>query len=374
MSCGNDAETDAGEKLIAVDRAIGDFRRGLPVVITAAQGAIVAAAAELISDTMLARLRGLTASTLLLATTQSRARALNVLPSGYDIVLLPMRKWLDAVLARGIGDATTDLAQPLRGPLTRLKRAPSVAEGAAVGLAKAARLLPAAVLGELSVDDAQGWSAANNLLTVTASAIRDYDATAAQRLTRVVATHVPLTDAQASQIIAFRPADGGIEHLAIVVGEPARDKPVLTRLHSECFTGDLLASLKCDCGEQLRGAIAVMEAEGAGILLYLAQEGRGIGLINKLRAYRLQEDGFDTVDANLRLGFDADERIFQPAAEMLRQLGVKRVRLLTNNPDKVAGLSACGIEVSDRVAHSFPANSHNELYLDTKKTRSGHLL
>ena len=132
--------------------------------------------------------------------------------------------------------------------------------------------------------------------------------------------------------------------------------------------------MKCDCGEQLRGAIALMAEQGSGVLLYLAQEGRGIGLMNKLRAYSLQAEGFATIDANLRLGFDADERVFLPAAQMLGLLGFNEVRLLTNNPDKVEGLEACGITVSERVAHSFPANVHNDFYLRTKRDRSGHLL
>jgi GTP cyclohydrolase II len=146
------------------------------------------------------------------------------------------------------------------------------------------------------------------------------------------------------------------------------------RLHSECFTGDLLGSLRCDCGDQLRGAIAEIARAGSGVLLYLAQEGRGIGLVNKLRAYQLQDDGFDTVDANEQLGFDADERVYLPAAEMLRQLGFERVRLLTNNPEKVAAMTRCGIGVVERVPHVFPANGHNERYLRTKATRSGHWL
>jgi GTP cyclohydrolase II len=149
---------------------------------------------------------------------------------------------------------------------------------------------------------------------------------------------------------------------------------VLTRLHSECFTGDLLGSLRCDCGDQLRGAIGEIARGGGGVLLYLAQEGRGIGLVNKLRAYQLQDSGFDTVDANEQLGFDADERVYLPAAEMLRQLRFLRVRLLTNNPEKVAALNRCGIAVAERVPHVFPANGHNERYLRTKATRSGHLL
>jgi GTP cyclohydrolase II len=190
----------------------------------------------------------------------------------------------------------------------------------------------------------------------------------------VSSARVPLRGAEASRVIAFRPEDGGVEHLAIIIGDPDPDQPVLIRLHSECFTGDLLGSLKCDCGQQLQGAIEAIGKAGSGILLYLAQEGRGIGLINKLRAYHLQDDGFDTVEANERLGFDADERMFLPAAEMLRSLGFDRVRLMTNNPDKVASLARFGIEVVERVPHEFPSNAHNELYLATKARRSGHYL
>jgi GTP cyclohydrolase II len=148
---------------------------------------------------------------------------------------------------------------------------------------------------------------------------------------------------------------------------------VLARLHSECFTGDLLASLRCDCGDQLRGAIDKIAEAGSGVLVYLAQEGRGIGLVNKLRAYQLQDDGFDTIGANEQLGFDADERVYLPAAEILRDLGYSQVRLLTNNPEKVAALARCGITVVERVPHVFPANAHNEEYLRTKATRGGHL-
>ncbi|HKS88585.1 MAG TPA: GTP cyclohydrolase II, partial [Stellaceae bacterium] len=197
---------------------------------------------------------------------------------------------------------------------------------------------------------------------------------AAAGLTRVAEARVPLADAEDARLVAFRPGDGGSEHLAILIGAPDPEAPVLVRLHSSCFTGDVLSSLRCDCGEQLRGAIAAIAEAGGGALLYLAQEGRGIGLVNKLRAYQLQDAGFDTLDANEQLGFDADERVYLPAAEMLRQLGFRTVRLLTNNPDKVAALERYGIRVVERVPHVFPANGHNERYLRTKATRSGHLL
>jgi GTP cyclohydrolase II len=159
----------------------------------------------------------------------------------------------------------------------------------------------------------------------------------------------------------------------MVIGKPARE-PALVRLHSECLTGDVLGSLKCDCGPQLDRALEAIRASGWGILLYLRQEGRGIGLVNKLRAYSLQDQGFDTVDANIRLGFGDDERDFSVAARMLEQLSQRQVRLLTNNPRKVAGLEAAGIRVVAQVPLKTTANRHNEAYLDTKRLRSGHNL
>jgi GTP cyclohydrolase II len=238
---------------------------------------------------------------------------------------------------------------------------------AALALAKQARLLPA-VLVEAAPDPGADGDPAQ----ADADDVAAYRRAAAADLEPVADARVPLDGAEDTRIHAFRPRDGGPEHLAIVIGRPEPQAPVLTRLHSECFTGDLLGSLRCDCGDQLRGAIRTIAAAGGGVILYLAQEGRGIGLVNKLRAYRLQDAGADTLEANTALGFDADERVYLPAAEMLRQLGIARVRLLTNNPDKVAALADCGIAVAERVPHSFPSNNHNELYLDTKARRFGH--
>ena len=249
-------------------------------------------------------------------------------------------------------------------------------ESAAVALMKLARLLPSAVTAEISdpmADDLAAWTARYDFLLVDAGDIFQYDGIAARTLRAVSAARVPLPNAHNTRIIAYRPLDGGLEHLAIVIGDPASDEPALVRLHSECFTGDLLGSLRCDCGDQLQGAIKEITAAGAGVLIYLAQEGRGIGLVNKLRAYELQDRGFDTMDANEQLGFDADERVYLPAAQILHQLGFDRARLMTNNPDKVSALSNCGSAVEERVPHTYPSNKHNENYLLTKATRGGHV-
>ena len=266
-------------------------------------------------------------------------------------------------------DGATDLAtlsEPSVGP-------------AAVGarLTKLARLIPAAlvaVVPGLASDRLEAWAHQHAVLLVDRVAVDGYSANVAKRLSRAAAARVPLADAEDCEVIAFRPADGGTEHVVIRVGQVNTDQPVLVRLHSQCLTGDLLGSLRCDCGDQLRGAIRAIASAGGGILVYLAQEGRDIGLINKLKAYSLQDLGADTVDANTMLGFDDDERVYHPAAEMLRQLGVDRVRLMTNNPAKIEQLAACGIAVVERVPHAFQPNQHNQHYLRAKADRSGHLL
>jgi GTP cyclohydrolase II len=176
-----------------------------------------------------------------------------------------------------------------------------------------------------------------------------------------------------TQIVAFRASDDGQDHVALVVGAFG-GVPPLVRLHSECLTGDVFGSLKCDCGPQLKEALHIIGASGGGVLLYLRQEGRGIGLANKLRAYALQDRGLDTVDSNRRLGFSDDERDYGHAAAMLRALGIDEIRLLTNNPDKVAGLGTYGVKVVERVPHHMPANPHNADYLAAKRKKSGHLI
>jgi GTP cyclohydrolase II len=223
----------------------------------------------------------------------------------------------------------------------------------------------------VALKDGPAFAAQHDLTRLDAQAALT---TALSPLDPVISAKLPLDVSEAGRLHIFRPEDGGEEHYAVEIGTPDRAAPVLTRLHSACFTGDLLGSLKCDCGPQLRGAMAQMGAEGAGVLLYLNQEGRGIGLANKMRAYSLQDQGFDTVEANHRLGFADDERDFRIGAEILRKLGFSQVRLLTNNPAKVAKLESSGLTVAERVPLKVGENHHNAAYLATKAAKSGHLL
>ena len=365
--------------LLAVDRAVSELRRGRFVVVAGQGGAHLALAAEAVTPDTLARLGDVSRSAPTVAITARRARVLGLAETAGKIVAIDARR-LDAAAIRDIADPLSEnpLSEAVKAALrVTVKKSPAFdCETAAVALAKLARLLPAAVtaaIADPTATDLAQWAARHDLLLVDAGDIFQYDGTAARTLAAVGSARVPLIADQDTRIIAFRPADGGLEHLAIVIGDPPKGKPVLLRLHSECFTGDLLGSLRCDCGDQLQGAIKEIAAAGGGVLIYLAQEGRGIGLVNKLRAYELQDRGFDTMDANEQLGFDADERVYLPAARMLRHLGFDRVRLMTNNPDKVAALSTCGIAVEERVPHAFPSNEHNEGYLKTKAVRGGHV-
>ena len=302
----------------------------------------------------------------LLVLSHARARTLKIRLYTPDVVALPLDAGMTAERIRAIADPTADLATPLKGPFEPVREKLPEAFAASVKLAKLAGLLPAAVLRKAQRETRRR----GRFVCATSSPMKR---TAAASLKLVTRARVPLEGAEQTELVAFRAGDGAPENIAIVIDRPPTPGPVLARLHSECFTGDLLGSLKCDCGAQLRGAIETISKAGGGVLLYLAQEGRGIGLINKLRAYRLQDQGFDTIEANERLGFEADERLYAIAARMLELLGYKSVRLLTNNPDKVAASKAAGIEVAERVRHAFPGNEHNRAYLRTKAEKAGHL-
>ena len=361
-----------------VERAAAALRRGEPVLIDGTAGTIVALAGETIRGAQLGALRALGAPVHAVLT-HARAQTLKIrlYTEGVVALDLPENGAMDRL--RALIDPTADLANPLVGPYQALRVALPDAYAPGVKLAKLAGLLPALVASSISAAAAHELESRDRLERLADAAITAYDENAARSLKAVTQARVPLAGAEHSEIVAFRASDGGPEHLAILIGgrdgaPPAPPGPVLARLHSECFTGDLIGSLKCDCGDQLRGAIRAIAEGGGGVLLYLAQEGRGIGLMNKLRAYHLQDQGFDTIEANERLGFDADERLFLPAATMLQILGFTSVRLLTNNPDKVASLERYGIHVAERVAHAFPSNPYNADYLQTKKTKAGHVL
>lgn len=242
--------------------------------------------------------------------------------------------------------------KPLTAPL---------AAKATLKLARLAGILPAFFLGSEGDSEAE----------VSADDIDAYDDAA--HLAIATRARLPVSACETAEIIAFRSPDEPREHVALIVGKRDSSLPVI-RLHSECLTGDVLGSLKCDCGPQLHEALHRIADSRWGVLLYLRQEGRGIGLINKLRAYALQDQGFDTVDANVRLGFAIDARDFSVAARMLKLLGIEEVRLLTNNPKKVEGLEGAGIKVAERLPIILPANPHNEQYLATKRDRTGHQL
>lgn len=340
-----------------------DARGGVPVLL---QGSppLVVVPAETATTTGLAEFKAIARGAPMLLLAPSRAAAVLHQPVGPGVVA-----------ALGLGDDQLDpetlltLADPTRGrsPSMTVTTAPAGAE-AALTLAKMGRLLPAVVAAVADPTDCVG------ITSVRPADVVAFNEAMASTLRLVAQANVPLAEAADTRLVAFRPADGGMEHLAVLIGRPEEVEAPLVRIHSECFTGDLLGSLRCDCGPQLHHAICRMQAEGAGVLLYMAQEGRGIGLVSKLRAYALQDTGLDTLDANRALGWGADERSFGPAAAMLKALGVTRIRLLTNNPDKLAALAEHGIEVTARVSHAIAANGVNDSYLHTKATRFGHLL
>ena len=257
-----------------------------------------------------------------------------------------------------MADPGLDADRPPLGPLSPIALTDLIAATAALRLARLAGLLPALWIVE----------AAPGAVAVATEALAGTSAD----VSLVARARLPLEDMPETQIAAFRASDDGQDHVALIVGAFG-GAPPLVRLHSECLTGDVFGSLKCDCGPQLREALRLIGAAGGGVLLYLRQEGRGIGLANKLRAYALQDRGFDTVDANLRLGFADDERDYAHAAAILRALGIGEVRLLTNNPAKVDGLERAGIRVAERVGHHMPANPHNADYIATKRKKSGHI-
>ena len=342
-----------------VNQAVAALKIGRPVRIEA-EWPLTIVSVETTTSEILKLLDPAGTATLLISGHRAAALALANSREAADParpVLIGRSHWLDADAGRLLADPGRDVDRPPLGPLQPIGIANEESAGAALGLARAAGLLPALWLVE-ECDAAVSVSVG--------------DLSMPSDMSLVARARLPLDNMPDTQIAAFRAADDGQEHVALIVGAFG-GKPPLVRLHSECLTGDVFGSLKCDCGPQLKEALRLIGQANGGVLLYLRQEGRGIGLANKLRAYALQDRGLDTVDANARLGFADDERDYAHAAAMLRALGIDAVRLLTNNPAKVRGLEKAGIKVVERVAHQMPANPHNADYLATKRRKSGHL-
>ncbi len=352
-----------------LNRARADLRMGVPVVIGAEGRFALIIAAEALGADRLEQCRQI--GQPVLAITARRAVTLKLAAYDGDLVRIVIPGDVDLGWIVAVADPADDLERPLKGPFRAEREGSADLHRAAIALTKSAHLLPATLV--VALREGEVFARAEGLTLLDLAHIKR-DVTAGQPFAHVAAARVPMAAAQAGKLHVFRPDSGGEDHYAIEIGTSARDKPVLTRLHSACFTGDVLGSLKCDCGAQLDAALRQMGAEGAGVLLYLNQEGRGIGLANKMRAYSLQDQGFDTVEANHRLGFEDDERDFRIAAEILKEMGFHSVRLLTNNPAKISMMEAAGIAVVERVPLKVGRTRQNAGYLATKAAKSGHLL
>ena len=373
------------------DRGLFDLRRGrtLHVTTESEQGpdnAILVASVEGLTHQTLEQLRDVDRGPLRLVLTHHRAHTMGLAPAP------PAGQVPDQSSGRHAGDVSLGLnGETSPDQIWRLSsglsartagtldlRAASDSEIGGLTLVRLGQLLPAVV--SVPVDRAGAWALGEPLtsgaiLSVTTAQIEALAGSVRVEVTHVSEGPVPLEEAEDARFICFREANGILEHVAILIGIREHwPDPVPVRVHSACLTGDLFGSLRCDCGQQLRGSLRVFAARGGGVLLYLAQEGRSIGLGNKLRAYALQEEGLDTVDADCTLGFGADERRYDAAVEMLRHLRVERIQLLTNNPEKVRALRAAGINVVDRLPLYGTLNRHNLPYVKAKVDRAGHWL
>ena len=353
-----------------------ELRRGGTVMLRLSNGACaLCRAAELSDGDDMIQLSRLAGSAPLLILTAPRLSSLGrILRSGYPVatVALPDKRY-SAFLDLAFGQI-----DQLNGSDFNIiaESVGSLADMAAK-LLRSAKLIPAGLFVRLPLRDVAAqdrFSQQHNIMVIESRDIDQYNHEAASVVKIAARARVPLMVSEDAEIVMFRAEIGGEEHCAVLIGAGADSDTPLVRLHSQCITGDILGSLKCDCGEQLQAAMQLMADSGGGILIYLAQEGRDIGLLNKMRAYALQDNGLDTVDANHALGFNTDERLFLPAARILQALNVSKIQLITNNPDKINQLEQHGIHVTARVPLALDSNPHNRRYLRTKKKRTGHII
>ena len=352
-----------------VARARADMRMGVPVVLSDGQNGLLAIPAETLDAVRLADIQSLGQTVVVI--TARRASTLKARAYDGQVARVQLPEHANLAWVKALADPADDLRVPMKGPLVSQREGDAGLHILAIVLAKTAQLLPSVV--GVSIENAQDLAREFGLTCIDSRRAKPHLDTNSP-LNVVAHARLPMAAAERGRLHIFRPEDGGEEHYAIEIGKPDRAAPVLARLHSACFTGDVLGSLKCDCGPQLHAAMNQMGAEGKGVLLYMNQEGRGIGLANKMRAYSLQDQGFDTVEANHRLGFEDDERDFRLGADILRRLGFSSVRLLTNNPAKIAMMEKNGISVTERVPLKVGENQYNTGYLATKARKSGHML
>ncbi len=363
---------------VKIERAISELRRGGKLVVSDTNSGIsvLLMASELIGDETVDELSRLALSRPNIILSENRCKAIGIQKANEPCSILINNNWTK--------DDILSLCMPLTGhKIPKIEGSlPESSNGMVAScllLLRQSRLLPAGlmtIVSNVSIENINKWSFNKNLIHVDTSEIRSYEKESANNLIMAVKAKVPIASTENCEIIIFRPKDGGNEHFCLVFGknrELTIDRALL-RIHSQCITGDVLDSLKCDCGQQLKQSIKLMAEADEGILIYLAQEGRDIGLLNKLRAYSLQEKGMDTVEANEDLGFNDDERLYYPAKEMLTQLNIKNVELITNNPKKVEHLKNLGINVIKRVPIKINPNRYNKKYLETKSKKSGHIL
>ncbi|WP_017926640.1 GTP cyclohydrolase II RibA [Thioalkalivibrio sp. HL-Eb18] len=366
------------------DRGIFDLRRGHPVLLSGEQSSVLVAAVEGLTPVLLDRLTHMTGGRPRLILTPHRASAMGwpqPLAEGWEGVALEFASGTDPEALFTLAsapEASNEGEHPAHALDQAEVRPAEPAEVAALELARAGRLLPAVVSARVPepVPEAIHSALADGMfLDVGEREARAVAHHPRLELAYVSEAPVPLADAPVTRFMLFREGNGILEHVAVVIGEPNEwPDAVPVRLHSACLTGDLFGSLRCDCGDQLRLGVKTINESGGGVLLYLAQEGRGIGLANKLRAYTMQTAGLDTIDSDCQLGFEADGRRYDAAVEMLEFLGIDTVRVLTNNPAKIEALRAGGIRVVGREPVHGTLNPHNLRYLSTKADRGGHWL
>ena len=345
---------------LSVERCIGEIRSGRPVIVTCGTARALAIPAEALNSQSAAEIDPIAAGRALLLLTAPRLRRLGLERSEAGAVALPH---IDMPRISALAFEVEARIDAPVAPLSNLGQA-------ALELIRLSLVLPAIVLIEIEADDKSG----NALFRADAAAIFAYRTTQAQTLHIVSRAPVPLEGAPETEFVIFRGGEGLRDQVAVIIGHPDATEPVTVRMHSACLTGDLFGSLKCDCGDQLRLTARYMAEHDGGILLYLDQEGRGNGLANKIRAYHLQAQGFDTYDADEVLGFDHDQRHYDFAAAMLKQLGITRVRLMTNNPAKIVALGSAGLEVVSAQRILGRKTDQNVRYLAAKRDRSGHMI